>query len=219
MQKIPFQQGHTRPRSGSRYGSAPDLTQATTAIDLCTALYLVTVAVCESGEELEEEFSVSEPDPPAAVYASHGAPCSLVGHALYLAGIGIDELEGMRGSRLRDLFARGKLPVAMTLGAVAVLDAAGQRTDRKDQWRRGLEQASTAGARFLDLLPDAGLDTRDTATDRLGLPFSAEGRSHQDRGWLRRAGGPGPALEDPGTGGPGSRSSSPVQPRTRSHSG
>ena len=162
MQKIPFQQAHARPRSESRYAPGPGPTQASTAIDLCTALYLVTVAVCESGDELEEDFSVFEPDPPAAVYASHGAPCSLVGHALFLAGIGIDELESMRGSRLRDLFARGRLPVTMTLGAVAVLDAAGQGTDRRDQWRRGLERASTAAARFLDLLPDLALDTPDS---------------------------------------------------------
>jgi hypothetical protein len=155
---IPFQQARTRPLPQSRYGSGPGPTQVTTAIDLCTALYLISVAVQESGDELEELFAPFQPAPHAAVYAANGAPRSLVGHALFLAGVDVDALEGMRGSRLRDLFARGRLPVPMTLGAVAVLDAAGQGTDRKDQWHRGLERASTAAARYLDLLPDFALD-------------------------------------------------------------
>jgi hypothetical protein len=49
----------------------------------------------------------------------------------------------------------------MTLGAVAVLDGAGQGTDRRHQRIRGLERASTAAARFLDLLPDLALDAMD----------------------------------------------------------
>jgi hypothetical protein len=125
------------------------------AIDLCTALYLLAIAVDRWRDDFRGETAAG------GFRASHETPDSLVAEVLSLAGVGAREVEGMRGHRLRELFAQGRLPVTMTLGAVAVLDAAEQGMDGRDAGPWVLERASTAAVRFLDLLPDLAFEPGD----------------------------------------------------------
>jgi hypothetical protein len=85
-------------------------------------------------------------------------PDCVVGQALAFANISVRDLEEMGADGVRDLYLRGELPITLTLGALAVFDAAQRSQDRG--CRRGdvLEYATDAAVNFLDLPPDTVFD-------------------------------------------------------------
>jgi hypothetical protein len=84
----------------------------------------------------------------------------MVGRALSLAGVDVRDLEAMRDHGVRELYEQGRFPIAVTLGAVAVLDAAQQQQqDRGQPWGAVLDHATTTAIRFLELLPDKAFPT------------------------------------------------------------
>jgi hypothetical protein len=79
----------------------------------------------------------------------HRGPCPV------LAQVSDEGLQAFRGRGVRELYAQGRLPVRLTLGALAVFDAAQRTQDRGQPWGDALDHAARVALRFLDLLPDA----------------------------------------------------------------
>jgi hypothetical protein len=122
-------------------------------IDIGRALDLLAEAVAHCGE-----YFVYPPvwiRDHRCLYTDHGGPRCLVGHALSFAGVGDDELAMLDDLGVRELYCGGKLPVRLTLGALAVFDAAQRSQDRGYAWGDSLDYASDVAARLLDLLPDS----------------------------------------------------------------
>ena len=143
-------------------------------IDIGSALDLLATAVKQRGEHY-----VYPPAPAGhrtcTYAASSGSQC-IVGHALSLAQVSDEGLEPLRGRGLRELYAQGQLPVRLTLGALAVFDAAQRTQDRGYAWSDALENAARVALRFLDLLPDAAFGA---ATSDLDLvAFAIEPLEH-----------------------------------------
>ena len=92
----------------------------------------------------------------AITQAAHGGPQGLARRALSLAQVG-DDLEE-RDHGVRQLYERGTLRGRLTLGALAVLDAAERSQDRGYAYADALDYATSAAERFLDLLPDTVFD-------------------------------------------------------------
>jgi hypothetical protein len=113
-------------------------------IDIGDALELLARAVNQGSEG----YAGSQ----ARLYALNGEPKSVVGHALLLANVDADDLEVMRGQRVRDLYREARLPVDLTLGALIVLDAAQRSEDLGACGDEVLDDATAAAARFLDLI-------------------------------------------------------------------
>jgi hypothetical protein len=96
---------------------------------------------------------ISGPDVHLAnLYALDGEPHGIVGHALFMAQVSVEDLESMTGWPLRDLYRDGRLPIPFTLGALIVLDAAQRSQDRGRGSADLLDDATAAAARFLDLV-------------------------------------------------------------------
>jgi hypothetical protein len=66
------------------------------------------------------------------------------------------ELLGHRG--VRELYSRDGLPDGLTLGALAVFDAAQRAQDRGYAWGDTLAYAERVAVRFVDLIPDRAFD-------------------------------------------------------------
>ena len=129
---------------------------ANAVIDIGSALDLLEEAVEREGtDHVYRPIWVTEANYLTCVYADHGAPSCIVGHALTLAGVPVEDLEGMNDDSLRDLYRAGRLPVPLTLGALAVLHEAQESQDRGYSWGEVLRRARRVANRYLDLLPDA----------------------------------------------------------------
>jgi hypothetical protein len=113
-------------------------------IDIGDALDLLARAVHEGSKG----YAGSQ----ARLYALNGEPKSIVGHALLLANVDAEDLEVMRGHRVRDLYREARLPVDLTLGALIVLDATQRSEDGGSCGDEVLDDAIATAARFLDLL-------------------------------------------------------------------
>ena len=98
-------------------------------------------------------------------YASDGELRCLVGQALFLAGVADEDLAALGDVGVRDLYTRGALPVGLTLGALAVFDAAQRTQDRGYAWGDALDYAQHVATRFLDLVPDAALQAAAVLAD------------------------------------------------------
>ena len=121
-------------------------------IDIGFALDLLAAAVAQRGA-----FFVYPPvwlHGQRYFYAARGGPRCLVGQAMSLAGVAEDDLVALRDVGVRDLYAQGRLPVRLTLGALAVFDAAQRGQDRGYGWGDALDYASSVAVRLLDVLPD-----------------------------------------------------------------
>ena len=125
-------------------------------IDIRLALDLLAAAVAERGHHfVYPPIGDLERD---CVYRPHSGSLTLAGEALSLAGVSPGDLELLHGNSVRDLYARGQLPVSLTLGAVVVLDAAEHSQDRGQAWGDAVEHARRVAVRFITLLPDHALD-------------------------------------------------------------
>jgi hypothetical protein len=128
-------------------------------IDMGTALDLLATAVRHRGPDFVYQYVWVEPGRYLTCrYANGGAPDCIVGHVLAYAGVKVAMLEALRDDGVAELWAEGRLPCRLTLGALAVLRAAQQGQDRGCPWGEVLDQAVTAAARILDLLPAAAFE-------------------------------------------------------------
>jgi len=159
---IVFLECHTtHPRAALTRGMSMSWTNsagsnAAPPIDISRALDLLAASVQLRGDDfVYQPVWMEESRYLTCHYANRGTPDCIVGQALALAGVGIHDLEAMPDDGVRDLYLRQELPVAFTLGAVAVFDAAQQCQDRGRSWGDALAHATATAVRFLDLLPDA----------------------------------------------------------------
>jgi hypothetical protein len=127
-------------------------------LDLGSALELMANAVRRRGVDFRAEPVPTgrRPDEHRR-YARNGRPHGIVGHVLADAGAGIRSLEGLPAIGVETLYLDGRLPLRVTLGAVAVLRAAQQDEDDGRCWGDALRHARTVAARFVELVPDAVL--------------------------------------------------------------
>jgi hypothetical protein len=140
----------------------PPTAKAEPLIDIGHALDLLAAAVEQCGEYFVY--------PPVwirdrCLYAAHSGPRCLVGHALALAGVDEDDLAALGDLGVRELYGEGRLPVRLTLGALAVFDAAQRSQDRGYAWGDALDYASGVAVRLLDLLPDSAFSTAGALED------------------------------------------------------
>jgi hypothetical protein len=123
-------------------------------MDIGTALDLIAAAVNRLGADfVYQPVWVNDYRYLTCLYAHDGAPDCIVGHVLADAGVRPQELEAMRDDGIDDLYRAGRLPIALTLGALAVLQAAQQSQDRGRPWADVLADANAMAVRVLDLAP------------------------------------------------------------------
>jgi hypothetical protein len=132
------------------------LKQAGSLIDIGHALDLLSAAVAERGRGFVYP-PVSDPDQDC-LYQLRSGSLSLAGHALSLGGVSRKDLEPLRRQSIRNLYAQGRMPVTLTLGAAMVLDAAERTQDRGHNWGDSLAQARRVAVRYVQLLPNHALD-------------------------------------------------------------
>jgi hypothetical protein len=123
-------------------------------LDLADVLDLLAAAVDQRGSACVLE-SLPAAGMPQRIhrYASAGQPQGIVGHAFSLTGVTGEDLELMRDESLRDLYREGRLPIEITLGALIVLDAAQRSEARGRCWGEVLDDAVSAIAKLLGLVP------------------------------------------------------------------
>jgi hypothetical protein len=155
-------------------GTISDVGGSVPAIDICRALCLLEKAVTERGEHCVFP-PVANPGGMCFYGVSEGPAC-IVGAVLSLAQVGADRLDIIREYGVREPYRKGRLPVRLTLGALAVLDAAQRSQDRGHPLGDVVEHAIRAADRFLDLAPDVVLkafDDRTTSAQSPGLTHPA----------------------------------------------
>jgi hypothetical protein len=131
-------------------GHSPQTADTMAVIDISRALDLLAAAVEQKGEC----FVYVAGQRQSCLYTTDGGPQCLVGRALSLADVSDNDLNSLGDRGVRELYRQGSLPVRLTLGALAVLDAAQRGQDRGYAWGDALEYAVDAAVRFLDLIPD-----------------------------------------------------------------
>jgi hypothetical protein len=133
-----------------------DCREPVPTMDIGTALDLIAAAVNRLGAGfVYEPVWVDDYRYLTCLYAHDGAPDCIVGHVLADAGVSPRELEAMRDDGIDDLYRAGRLPIALTIGALAVLHAAQQSQDRGCTWADVLADANAMAVRVLDLAPNA----------------------------------------------------------------
>jgi len=137
-------------------------------IGICGVLGLLQKAVSEHGEHYL--FPPFESAAGTCFYDVNGRPAGIVGTVLLLAQVRPDRFEMIRECGVSELYREGRLPVPLTLGALAVLDAAQRSQDRGHRLGEVLEHACSAADRFLDMLPDAALGALDERTQSAQSP-------------------------------------------------
>jgi hypothetical protein len=140
-------------------------------IDIGSALDLLATAVKQRGEYFV--YPLVPVGRRTCMYASRGGPRCMVGHALSLAQVSDDALEALHDRGVRELYAEGRLPVRLTLGALAVFDAAQRTQDRGYAWGDALDYASLVALRFLDVLPDSAFGAASADPDVVRFGFES----------------------------------------------
>jgi hypothetical protein len=135
--------------------TSPEAEDIRPLVDIGRALELLAAAVRERRDYYV--YQLFWGGHRTSMYAARSGAQCLVGHMLSLMGITDDDLEELRDHDVRMLYREGRLPVRLTLGALAVLDAAQRSQDRGYAWGDALEYATTVAAAFVDLLPDVAL--------------------------------------------------------------
>jgi hypothetical protein len=151
-------------RSGQRTDrhEAADASGPLPMMDISTALDLITAVVDRQGADfVDQPVWVEDHRYMTCLYAHHGALACIVGHVLAEAGVRPWELEAMGDDGIEDLYRAGTLPIALSIGALAVLRAAQRSQDRGCRWTDVLADANATAIRVLDLVPDAVFDLAD----------------------------------------------------------
>jgi hypothetical protein len=143
--------------------TVPRAAESTRLIHTGRALDLPATAVTQRGKhDIRPPISMS---PGRYAHSAHGELQRIVHRARSSAQVGDDDLEELREHGVRELYGQGPLCVRLTLGALAVLEAAESSQDRGDAWPDALYCARSVAAPFLDALPDPALGaTRDAIT-------------------------------------------------------
>jgi hypothetical protein len=124
-----------------------------TPVDIADAMDLLAAAANDPSRDcVLRPVSTADTGYGASRYTLGGEPRGIIGHVLSMAGAAVADLASMRDHSLRDLYSDGRLPIAITLGALIVLDAAQRSQDRGSQLEDVLDDATAAAARFLDLV-------------------------------------------------------------------
>jgi hypothetical protein len=151
--------------TGTLPSPAPTGSEPATSIDMATALDLLAAAVRHRGADFVYRFVwVEQARYLTCRYANAGAADCIVGHALSYAGIDVAALEAMRDDGVAELYAEGRFPCRLTLGALAVLRAAQQSQDRGCRRGEVLDDAVTAAVRILELVPTAAFELAGAAS-------------------------------------------------------
>jgi hypothetical protein len=138
----------TNPSPAVGFGHA-----ALAPIDIADAMDLLATAANDPSRNCGLQPAASPDDRcRSSRYASDGRPHGLIGQALSTAEVAVADLESMGDRSLRDLYRDNRLPIAITLGALIVLDAAQRSQERGHQLDDVLDDATAAAARFLDLV-------------------------------------------------------------------
>lgn len=151
-------------RSGHRTGrhGAGGTREPLSTIDISTALDLIAAVIDRRGAAfVYEPVWVDDQRYLTCLYAHGGAPDCIVGQVLAEAGVRTGDLEAMGDEGIEDLYRAGRLPIDLTLGALAVLRAAQQSQDRGCRWTDVLADAKATAMRVLDLVPNAVFDLAD----------------------------------------------------------
>jgi hypothetical protein len=130
-------------------------TRARQLIDVVLMLDLLSVVVAERGDD----FVYSPVGEPVHdnIHELRRDALSLAGEVLSLAGASPDDLKPVRRHSIRDLYASGRLPVPLTLGAAVVLHAAEHSQNCGKTWGEAADHARRMADRFIDLLPDQAM--------------------------------------------------------------
>lgn len=123
------------------------------SIDIVAAWDLLTVAAT-SLSAVDEPTPATDPSGPLDFYAHDGTPRGVVGRTFALAGVPVCELEALGCEPVVDLYRQGRLPLQVTMGALALLHAAQQRDRQGGTWRDVLAHVENVGARYVDLVSD-----------------------------------------------------------------
>ena len=152
----------TRSGNGTGRHQPADTHEPMPTMDIGAALDLLAAAVSRRGGDfVYQPVWVDEPRYLTCLYARDGAPDCIVGQVLAAAGVRPRELEAMRDDGIEDLYRAGRLPIDLTLGALAVLHTAQQSQDRGCPWTDVLAAANATAFRLLDLVPNALFDVAD----------------------------------------------------------
>jgi hypothetical protein len=114
-------------------------------IDIVDALDLLESCVRDRGEGYRS---------PRPRDAFQSATDSVVTYALSKTGAPLTALSPLAHTPIGDLYATGRHPLPLTLGAVVVFRAAESEDRRGHTWGMSLEAALRAASRFVELVPD-----------------------------------------------------------------
>jgi hypothetical protein len=188
-----------RPPRPRRAGSRPSVARGKTSctyrdvrqpppagpLDIVDALNLLDRCVRERGEgyrSLPDRLSAGPDD------ASPAATDGIVTLALSKAGAPRTALSPLAHTPVADVYASGRSPLDLTLGAVVVFRAAESLERRGQTWAASLQAAVRAASRFLELIPDGVVGDADAAAagSHRGAPPAQAGEG----GSAGRGGGP-----------------------------
>jgi hypothetical protein len=125
-------------------------------IDMIQAVDLLEQCVVERGFDymyppswtVRGEYST-------CLYARDGKPDCIIGLALAKSGMPVEVLQTLGGNRLAGLYSAHRLPIDLTLGALAVLSTAQRVQDEGHSWGVALRQATLIAGRYFDVIPRA----------------------------------------------------------------
>jgi hypothetical protein len=88
-------------------------------------------------------------------YVHDGEPDCMIGLALAKSGMPVEALRMLGSDRLAGLYSAHRLPIDLTLGALAVFRAAQRAQDEGQCWGVALRQARLIAGRYFGLIPSA----------------------------------------------------------------
>jgi hypothetical protein len=137
-------------------------------IDMVDALDLLDSCVRDHGEDYR---SLRRRD------AFPTATDSIVTLALSKAGAPLSALSPLAHTPIADLYASGRQPLPLTLGAVVVFRAAESADRRGQTWAMSYQAALRAASRFVELIPDSvvGRAAEAVAGSHRGAPLAQPG--------------------------------------------
>jgi hypothetical protein len=141
----PVERGGCSYRNGGSGADHSGLSWKHHVIDIVDALDLLASCVRDRGEGYRSLRPRDE---------LPSATDSIVIDALSKAGAPLTALSPLAHTPIADLYASGRHPVPLTLGAVVVFRAAESEDRRGHTWGMSLEAALRAASRFVELAPD-----------------------------------------------------------------
>jgi hypothetical protein len=124
-------------------------------IDIVDALDLLDACVRDRGAGFRSpRRRGSAASPQGRYFSCPAVRDSIVNLALIKAGVPLPAVSRLADKAVADVYASGRSPLDLTLGAVAVLRAAESMERRGHAWGLCLQAAVDAASRFIELIPD-----------------------------------------------------------------